>query len=116
MALRMPVDASQPSWQAVAAGESAAAKSHQSHRQCWSEWHRGCTEEKGPGVDVKLTACGGVQALHPYHVRVLVPTYKETLEIVAKTVHAAYNAPLPYGCLRTIYVCDDGKDGSKRKW
>ena len=46
----------------------------------------------------------------------LIPTYKETLEIVAKTVHAAYNAPLPYGCLRTIYVCDDGKDGSKRKW
>ena len=36
-----------------------------------------------------------------YHVRVLVPTYKETLDIVAKTVHAAYN---------------DGKDGSKRRW
>ena len=54
--------------------------------------------------------------INPYHVRVLIPTYKETLDIVAKTVHAAYNAPLPYGCLRTIYVCDDGKDGSKRKW
>ena len=78
--------------------------------------HRGCTQDGGPGHTVKLTACGGLQALHPYHVRVLVPTYKETLEIVAKTVHAAYNAPLPYGCLRTIYVCDDGKDGSKRKW
>ena len=56
------------------------------------------------------------QALHPYHIRVLIPTYKETLEIVAKTVHAAYNAPLPSSCLRTIYVCDDGKDASKRKW
>ena len=52
----------------------------------------------------------------PYHVRVLVPTYKETLDIVAKTVHAAYNAPLPVGCMRTIYVCDDGKDSSKRRW
>lgn len=48
--------------------------------------------------------------------RVLVPTYKETLDIVAKTVHAAYNAPLPVGCMRTIYVLDDGKDSSKRRW
>ena len=63
-----------------------------------------------------LSWVSAVQAMNPYHVRVLIPTYKETLEIVAKTVHAAYNAPLPYNCLRTIYVCDDGKDGSKRKW
>ena len=57
-----------------------------------------------------------LQVEQPYHVRVLIPTYKETLEIVAKTVHAAYNAPLPAGCMRTIYVCDDGKDSSKRRW
>ena len=57
-----------------------------------------------------------MQVEQPYHVRVLVPTYKETLDIVAKTVHAAYNAPMPVGCLRTIYVCDDGKDSSKRRW
>ncbi|KAK9785109.1 hypothetical protein WJX73_003901 [Symbiochloris irregularis] len=51
-----------------------------------------------------------------YHVRVLVPCYKESLEIVARTVHAAYNAVLPSGCQRTIYLCDDGKDAAKRAW
>ncbi len=51
-----------------------------------------------------------------YHVRVLVPCYKEDLEIVAKTIQAAYNARLPDNCSRTIYLCDDGKDKRKRKW
>ena len=48
--------------------------------------------------------------------RVLVPCYKEDLEIVAKTIQAAYNARLPDNCSRTIYLCDDGKDKRKRKW
>lgn len=51
-----------------------------------------------------------------YHVRVLVPCYKEPLDIVARTVQAAYNAKLPSGCDVTIYLCDDGKDPQKRKW
>ncbi len=51
-----------------------------------------------------------------YHVRVLVPCYKEPLEITARTVQAAYNAKLPAGCDLTIYLCDDGKDPQKRKW
>ncbi|KAK9904260.1 hypothetical protein WJX75_007984 [Coccomyxa subellipsoidea] len=51
-----------------------------------------------------------------YHVRVLVPCYKEPLEITARTVQAAYNARLPAGCDLTIYLCDDGKDPQKRKW
>lgn len=29
---------------------------------------------------------------------------------------AAYDAQLPEGCSRTIYLCDDGKDPKKRKW
>ena len=51
-----------------------------------------------------------------YHVRVLVPCYRESLEIVARTSQAAWNAKLPVGCDRTIYLCDDGKDPLKRKW
>ena len=53
---------------------------------------------------------------HPYHVRVLVPVYKESLDIVAKTISAALAAKLPRGCGRTIYLCDDGKDAAKRRW
>ena len=26
------------------------------------------------------------------------------------TVQAAAAAPIPYGCSKTIYLCDDGKD------
>ena len=53
---------------------------------------------------------------NPYHVRVLVPCYKESLEILRRTVMAAYDAVLPEGCSRTIYLLDDGKDPKKRKW
>ncbi|KAK9846433.1 hypothetical protein WJX81_003716 [Elliptochloris bilobata] len=52
----------------------------------------------------------------PYHVRVLVPCYREELEIVQRTVLAALDADLPAGCARTVYLCDDGKDPEKRKW
>ncbi|KAK9908885.1 hypothetical protein WJX75_004221 [Coccomyxa subellipsoidea] len=51
-----------------------------------------------------------------YHVRVLVPCYKEELEIIQKTVLAALDATLPAGCARTVYLCDDGKDPEKRAW
>ena len=53
---------------------------------------------------------------HPYHVRVLVPCYKESLDILRRTVMAAYDADLPEGCESTIYLLDDGKDSKKRKW
>ncbi|KAK9826822.1 hypothetical protein WJX81_004238 [Elliptochloris bilobata] len=59
---------------------------------------------------------GLTKVSNSYHVRVLVPCYKEDLEIVAKTIQAAYNARLPDNCSRTIYLCDDGKDKRKRKW
>jgi cellulose synthase/poly-beta-1,6-N-acetylglucosamine synthase-like glycosyltransferase len=52
----------------------------------------------------------------PYHVRILVPCYKESCEIVARTVKAAYEAMLPRNVMRTVYVLDDGKDPVKRKW
>ena len=29
---------------------------------------------------------------------------------------AALTAPLPAGCSRTVYLCDDGRDRRKRKW
>lgn len=56
------------------------------------------------------------QTKHRYHVRVLIPCYNETQEMVAATVQAAYNAKMPAGCDKTIYLCDDGKDKNKRKW
>ena len=51
----------------------------------------------------------------PYHVRVLIPCYKESVPIVSKTCKAAFDALLPAGCRRTIYLCDDGKDPQKCK-
>ena len=40
----------------------------------------------------------------------------EDIAIVRRTVMAAYDALLPAGCQRTIYLCDDGKDPKKRKF
>ena len=44
-----------------------------------------------------------------FHVRVLVPCYKESVELVKITVLGAVKAPLPRNTLRTVYLCDDGK-------
>ena len=52
----------------------------------------------------------------PYHIRVLIPCYKEELGIVQRTVLAALAADLPGSCARTVYLCDDGKDAEKRRW
>ena len=51
----------------------------------------------------------------PYHVRVLIPCYKESVSIVSKVCKAANDALLPHGVKRTIYLCDDGKDRDKLK-
>ena len=51
-----------------------------------------------------------------YHIRVLIPCYKENLEIVSHTVMACYYAPVPVNCKKTIYVLDDGNDPNKEKW
>jgi cellulose synthase/poly-beta-1,6-N-acetylglucosamine synthase-like glycosyltransferase len=44
-----------------------------------------------------------------FHVRVLIPCYKESTELVKTTVLGAVKAPLPRNTLRTVYLCDDGK-------
>ena len=41
---------------------------------------------------------GKPKVKHPYHVRVLVPCYKESLEILRRTIMAAHDAILPDGC------------------
>jgi cellulose synthase/poly-beta-1,6-N-acetylglucosamine synthase-like glycosyltransferase len=51
-----------------------------------------------------------------YHIRVMIPCYKEDIDIVKKTIEAAAAATLPADCGRTIYLCDDGKDPEKRKF
>jgi endoglucanase len=51
-----------------------------------------------------------------FHVRVLVPCYKEELSVIAATVQAALDADLPPGARRTVYLCDDGNSPDKRAW
>ena len=51
-----------------------------------------------------------------YHVRVLIPCYREPLSIVSRTITAAHEAVLPAGCQRNVYVCDDGKDPKIKKF
>lgn len=63
-----------------------------------------------------LISAADLQVGRPYHVRVLIPCYNESLEIVGKTAMAALDAILPASCERTVYICDDGKDAAKRKW
>ena len=67
-------------------------------------------------VDTVCALCCAAQTKFRYHVRVLIPCYQESQELVAATVQAAYNAKMPAGCQKTIYLCDDGKDKNKRKW
>jgi cellulose synthase/poly-beta-1,6-N-acetylglucosamine synthase-like glycosyltransferase len=50
-----------------------------------------------------------------FHVRVLIPCYKESCELVKLTVLGALKAPLPKDTLRTVYLCDDGKDPAKEE-
>ena len=70
-----------------------------------------------PTTSPTTQPCAGtLQVTRPYHIRVLVPCYKESLDILRRTIMAAYDATMPDGCSRTIYLCDDGKDPKKRKW
>ena len=71
---------------------------------------------EAPVPDAEHAAPGMPRVALPYHVRVLVPCYKEDLGIVQRTVLAAAAAPLPSGCARTVYLCDDGKDRAKKAW
>ena len=51
-----------------------------------------------------------------YHIRVVIPCYKESLDVISKTFMAALYASLPPNCRRTVYLCDDGKDPDKRRF
>lgn len=57
-----------------------------------------------------------LQTKHRFTVRVLVPCYAEPLSVVSATVTAAMVADLPPGVSRELYLCDDGKDPTKRVW
>ncbi len=65
-------------------------------------------------------ACGAGQAGTPpcpaYNIRVLIPCYTESLDIVATVVLAAADALPPGKCRRTVYLLDDGKDRAKAAW
>ena len=56
----------------------------------------------------------GVQLRRRYHVRVLIPCYKESAMIVQRTVIAAHTAVVPRGSQITVYLCDDGNDPAKQ--
>ena len=71
---------------------------------------------EAPTPDADSPIPGMPRVALPYHVRVLVPCYKEDLDIVQRTILAAAAAPLPAGCARTVYLCDDGKDNAKKAW
>jgi cellulose synthase/poly-beta-1,6-N-acetylglucosamine synthase-like glycosyltransferase len=45
--------------------------------------------------------------------QVLVPCYKEGIEVVEATLRAVLMADLPHTTTRTVYLCDDGKDPQK---
>ncbi len=57
---------------------------------------------------------GTAPLIHDYRVRVLLPCYKESADMVQATVQALLGAALPPGCTRIVYMCDDGKDPVKQ--
>ncbi len=59
------------------------------------------------GPPPKGTTC------YRFDVRVLVPCYKEAIEVVENTLRATLNADVPHNTTRTIYLCDDGADPTK---
>ena len=51
-----------------------------------------------------------------YHIRVLIPCYKEPLDVITRTFLASMYAAMPVNCKRTIYLLDDGKDPEKKEF
>jgi hypothetical protein len=52
----------------------------------------------------------GEDETYRFHVRVMVPCYKEPLEVVAATLTAAKGAALPEYTRRTVYLCESPLD------
>ena len=67
---------------------------------------------KAPAPDEK----GIVATVIRYHIRVIIPCYKEPLDVISKTVMASLFAALPSNCRRTVYLCDDGRDNEKKQF
>jgi cellulose synthase/poly-beta-1,6-N-acetylglucosamine synthase-like glycosyltransferase len=70
-----------------------------------------------PTGSMGLPADDGRVILPPekrFHVRVLIPCYKESMGVIKNTVNAALGAHLPPGVTRTVYLCDDGNDKEKK--
>jgi len=78
------------------------------------------TSATRPGGERRPVPRGVGQAGTPpcpaYNIRVLIPCYTESLDIVATVVLAAADALLPGKCRRTVYLLDDGKDRAKAAW
>lgn len=53
---------------------------------------------------------GRLPLARAFHVRVMLPCYRESLELIQATAYATIRAELPSGCFRSVYICDDGKD------
>ncbi len=81
---------------------------------------RGKAPAAQPAPSSALSRAGRAQAGTPpcpaYNIRVLIPCYTESLDIVATVVLAAADALLPGKCRRTVYLLDDGKDRAKAAW
>eukprot|EP00878_Enallax_costatus_P006281 GHUV01006584.1.p1 GENE.GHUV01006584.1~~GHUV01006584.1.p1 ORF type:complete len:545 (+),score=157.86 GHUV01006584.1:776-2410(+) len=50
-----------------------------------------------------------------FHLRVLIPCYKEKEDVVRRTVMAAIDAEMPNDTMCTVYLCDDGASVSDRQ-
>ena len=70
----------------------------------------------GPFSPATLSIADTSYFMYRFHVRVLVPCYKEDLAVVASTVQAALSADLPALTRRTVYLLDDGKDAEKKSF
>lgn len=66
--------------------------------------------DRAPPPDDK----GIVSTQLKYHIRVVIPCYKEPLDVIAKTFMAAMYAAIPAGCRKTVYLLDDGRDIDKK--
>lgn len=73
---------------------------------------------KDPVPEAVTAALNGLPAQTNlrYHIRVLIPCYKEPTDVITKTFLAAMFAALPVNCKRTVYLLDDGKDPEKRSF
>lgn len=62
------------------------------------------------GVCAVVAQNGRLPLSRAFHVRVMLPCYRESLDLIQATAYACIRAELPAGCYRTVYICDDGKD------